>query len=436
MPSRLSAEQPLLEPLRVLDLTNERGHLCGKVLGDLGADVIKVEPPGGDPDRMHPPYYHDEPHPERSLRWWSANASKRSVTLDIARPEGRALFLRMVEGADFVLESFDPGHLASLGLGWDDLRAVNPRVILVSMTPYGQHGPRIHEKTSDLVLMSTGGMTYLCGDPGSPPVAIAVPQAWYHLGAQAAEAALLAHFARKRSGRGEHVDVSGQACVVWTLLSETPMADEGFHNASTRRSGAARQRGALTSHAVFPCKDGYVSFIASGGSAFAGTIRHLISWMDDEGEAPDLLKEIDWLSWSVEAFFFLKPESEHAALQKEIDAVEAAFGAFFLTRTKEQLLAGAAKYEIMLGPMMTIDDLMRTEQLNWSGYWVPVEHEELGVTLRYPGVMARSTAGGAMVRRRPPLIGEHNREVFAELGLAPARIDELAAAGVIGEGAR
>src|SRR5271170_2509789 len=154
----------MLSPYRVLDLTTERGLLCGQMLGDLGADVIKVEPPGGSAARMIPPFLGDQPHPDRSLYWWAYNRNKRSVTVDLARPQGREIVFDLVRGADFLVESFNPGYLESLGLGYDALAALNPALIYVSITPFGQDGPKANYADADLIVMAAGGPLILTGD--------------------------------------------------------------------------------------------------------------------------------------------------------------------------------------------------------------------------------------------------------------------------------
>src|SRR5919109_2931972 len=163
---------------RALDLTDEKGVLCGKILADLGVDVIKLEPPGGDPARRLGPFAEDIPNPERSLFWWAFNANKRSITLDLTKPQGRDLFLRMVRVADFIIESFVPGELECLGLSYHTLAQVNPRVILTSITPFGQTGPYATYRATDLVVMAMGGSMFLTGDADRPPVRIGYPQAF------------------------------------------------------------------------------------------------------------------------------------------------------------------------------------------------------------------------------------------------------------------
>ena len=133
---RLCYATVMLSPYRVLDLTNERGLLCGQILGDLGADVIKVEPPGGSPARKLGPFFQDQPDPNRSLYWWAYNRNKRSITLDLTRAEGREILFRLAKDAHFLIESDSPGHLASLGIGYQDLAAKNPALIGVSITPF------------------------------------------------------------------------------------------------------------------------------------------------------------------------------------------------------------------------------------------------------------------------------------------------------------
>src|SRR6516164_2072052 len=147
----------LLGAYRMLDLTNERGLLCGQILGDLGADVVKVEPPGGSAARGIGPFYEDRPHPDRSLFWWSFNRNKRGITLDLERAEGGALLRRLVERADVFIESEMPGTLARCGLGYDDLAKLNPRLIYVSITPFGQTGPKATWADADVVILAAGG---------------------------------------------------------------------------------------------------------------------------------------------------------------------------------------------------------------------------------------------------------------------------------------
>src|SRR5579884_2719747 len=177
MPTALpaTAERPvaeLLRPYRVLDLTNELGELAGRILADLGADVIKIEPPDGDPSRWRPPFYGDRPDPEASLPWWASNLNKRSITLDLEYASGQALFRRLVQTADFVLESFQPGYLDQLGLGYHSLAEINPRIILTSITPFGQTGPYRHYPATDLTLQALGGFLYVNGDADRPPLRI------------------------------------------------------------------------------------------------------------------------------------------------------------------------------------------------------------------------------------------------------------------------
>ena len=210
-------ETGFLSPFRALDLTGECGFSCGKILGDLGADVIKVEPPGGDPGRSRGPFYHDEPQAEKSLYWFAYNNNKRGITLNIETGTGRELFIRLVEGAHFVLESYRPGHMETLGLGYHSLREANPALVMVSITPYGQTGPYRDYLASDLELMAMGGAMSVTGDPDRAPVRVSFPQAAMWAGMHAAMGALIAHYHRTVTGEGQYVDVSAQASVVWAL---------------------------------------------------------------------------------------------------------------------------------------------------------------------------------------------------------------------------
>ena len=197
-----------LEGYRILDLTDAKGHLCGRILGDMGADVIKIEPPGGDPVRNRGPFYHDEPHPERDLNWFFANANKRGITLDLKTIDGLEIFKRLVGGAEVIIESFPPGYMEELGLDYASLIGIKPDIIFSSITPFGQDGPYAHYRVTDLVAASMGGMVYVHGDADRVPVRISVPHA-YFLGSQhAAMGTITALYDRELTGEGQLVETS------------------------------------------------------------------------------------------------------------------------------------------------------------------------------------------------------------------------------------
>ena len=198
-----AAAAPPLSGIRVLDLTTARGEIAGKILADLGAEVLKIEPPEGCDSRRMPPFEDGrEGDPDGSLYWAAYGRGKRSITLDIASAEGREQLRTLAEGADILLESFEPGHLAGLGLGYEDLRALNPALIYASITPFGQRGPDAHSPATDLTVEAAGGLLSLTGDGDRPPVPVGYPQAGLHGGAQAAADAVVALIERDRSGLG------------------------------------------------------------------------------------------------------------------------------------------------------------------------------------------------------------------------------------------
>ena len=204
MPSPQAGIDFLLYPYRVLDLTDDRG----KILADLGADVLQIEPPGGSPARDIGPFYGDDPRPEKSLFWWAYAANKRSITLDLEQKDGQALLKKLVTEADFLIESYSPGYLERLGLDFKHLASINPKLVMVSITPFGQDGPYSNYQASDIVGMALGGFMYLTGDEDRAPIRVSFPHFYLHGAAAGASAAMLAHTYRVTTGRGQHVDVS------------------------------------------------------------------------------------------------------------------------------------------------------------------------------------------------------------------------------------
>jgi crotonobetainyl-CoA:carnitine CoA-transferase CaiB-like acyl-CoA transferase len=413
----------MLSPYRVLDLTNERGLLCGQVLGDLGADVIAVEPPGGSPARRLGPFYHDRPHPDRSLFWWAYSRNKRAVTLDIDRDSGRALLLRLVERADFLIESDRPGALAARGLGYDELAAVNPGLIYVSITPFGQEGPKAGYADSDLVVTAAAGPLAMTGDHDRPPVRVSVPQAYLHASADAAVGALVALFARHRTGRGQHVDVSAQQSTNLATFSSALGAALGFP--STERVSGGVRYGPLRMRWVYPARDGHVAVSFLFGTAVGPMTRRLMEYVCEEGFCDEATRDKDWTAYTELVLSGKEPEAE-------FDRVKETVAAFTASKTKAELLDAALQRGLLIAPITTIDEVAGNEHLASRDYWRDLEHAELGETVRYPGPFARLSETPIAYRRRPPTVGEHNRAVFVdELGLSDEQLAALQQQGAV-----
>ena len=406
-------KEGMLSPYRVLDLTDEKGLMSGKLLGDLGADVIKIERPGGDPTRHIGPFYHNEKHPEKSLFWFAFNTSKRGITLDIESREGRDIFKRLVQKTDFIFESFDPGYMDKLGLGYADLEKINPGIIMVSITPFGQTGPYKDYKGPDMITWAMGGRMYSLGDADRPPIRISYqPQMYIQAGIEGAMAATMALYHRHETGDGQHIDLSIQ----------TVAAQPGLSGWDTTKLVRPRRAGMFAGARIqlnrtWACKDGgLISWVYMPG-AFDGKTRNagLVNWMIEEGMATDFLKEYD----------FEKLDYQEVT-QDVIDNLEEPTGKFFKSLTKAQLLAGAVKYRILFYPQFTTDDIMKDIQLIDRGFWEEIDHPELGATLKYPGAFAVLSETPLKVTRRAPLVGEHNQEIYKSiLGLTGEEISKL-----------
>ena len=413
----------MLSPYRVLDLTTERGLLCGQMLGDLGADVIKVEPPGGSSVRRLGPFYQDQPHPDRSLFWWAYNRNKRGITLDLNTDDGKTLLRRLVANAHFFIESENPGVLAARGLGYADLAAVNPALVYVSITPFGQDGPKASYADSDLIILAASGPLVLSGDDDRAPVRVSVPQGYAHAGAQAAVAALIAHHERQRSGQGQQVDVSAQQAAAQATQSgilATALGEREF----LRLSGGVKM-GPINVRLVWPAKDGYVSIVFLFGSAIAHFTRRLMEWICEEGFCDAATRDKDWVAMG--ALFFGEPEAiaEYERLSKIVET-------FARSKTKSELLQAALDRVVLIAPLLTVDEVLHSEQLAARDYWRTLEHPELGQAFPYPGPFAKFSASPIAYRRRPPTVGEHNREIYmGELGMTEQQCDELRSKGVI-----
>ncbi len=405
----------MLSPYRVLDLTDEKGQLGGKLLGDLGADVIKVEKPDGDPSRNLGPFYHDEVDPEKSLQWFAFNTSKRGITLDIEKPEGQELFRKLAKSADFVIESFPPGYMDSLGLGYSDLEKVNPGIIMIAITPFGQTGPYRDLKAPDIVVWAMGGRMYAIGDADRSPVRMSHhSQGYIQASLDAALSAMMALNYRQMTGEGQFIDISIQTALVQSGETGWDLRKRFQVRGGMRNPGVQITR-------TWPCKDGLVTWVYMPGQFRAATNVAFVNWLDSEGMATDFLKEFDW------------EEFDYTDVSQEImDNLEEPTAKFFMSHTKLELLEGAVQHRILFYPQFDTTDVLESVQLNAREYWVNIDHPELGTSITYPGPFAKLSETPIKISRCAPRIGEHNREIYEEgLGIPGEEILKLKQAGII-----
>lgn len=406
-----------LEGLRVLDLTDVKGALCAKLLGDLGADVVKIEPPAGDATRRIGPFLHGTPHFEQSLAYWFYNTSKRGVTLDLHQPAGQELLTRLAAGADILIESAAPGMLARLGLGYADLTPHNPNLVYTSITPFGQTGPYADYRTCELVAEAVGGMLWTNGFPDEAPVHALGLQAYHSASVFAAIGSLSALWARDTIGAGQWVDVSIQEAVAGAVEHVASFYHQGL--------GIETRRGSLHWSRYFRvarCRDGYVMHCV------LGDWTSLVEWVKSDETAAvaqrgrrSRLPELDDPRWEELTF-----RRDHA--EPLFDLLDD----WAKDYSVAELMADAQARRIPYAMVRPPEALTSDPQLTARGFFSDVEHPELGRTIRYPGGPIRFTATPWRIARRPPLLGEHNREVYTgELGLDAGRLEQLTRAGVV-----
>lgn len=408
-----------LASYRALDLTEDGALLCGRMLADLGADVVQIEPPKGNPTRHIGPFYQDENLPDRSLFWFAYSSNKRGVTLNLEAEEGKALFKKLIQSSHFFLESFSPGYLQGLGLDYQELKSINPGLIMVSITPFGQSGPFAQYKGPDLVTMALGGMMGLTGDPDRPPLQIGFPQALLGAAASGAVGAMIAHYSWITTSLGQHVDASAQQSVVRSL-SHAPQIWY-LNQQILQRQGTSRpQHGGHSERTVWPCKDGYISYTVSFLQASGQNMWALIAWMDEDKIDTDYLKSIDW-----------EQLDRNQISQQTSEKIEQAIAPFFVNHSKAELWDGAVERRILLYPLSSPQDLLNNPQLKSRRYFQSIPHPDLGVNLTYPGPAVQITGAYHGIRRRSPLLGEHNEEIYTELGISSGQLLELKTHGIV-----
>jgi crotonobetainyl-CoA:carnitine CoA-transferase CaiB-like acyl-CoA transferase len=398
----------MLSCYRILDLTTEKAFMCGRALADWGAEVIKIEPPGGDPARFRGLFPNDKVDPEKNLTWLAFNANKKSVTLDITKQEGKELFLKLVRTADVVIESYAPGYLDKLGLGYKELNKINPGIVLTSITGFGQEGPYKDYKDPDIVVRALGGMIYTVGYDDRPPLTTSYIHT-HSLGAMnGAAGTLIALAHRAHTGKGQHVDCSTQQAldIVCSAEIEGPYA---LFKEIPKRHGRARASVTLKDGSTFyntllwPCKDGYIALNLLLNPTAARNNQSMMEYLKKDGIDIGFLEGWDWETKSWQDM--TRPQAE-----KLMDSL----GKFFMNHTKDELLKLAVENRFQLGPCNNAEDVLKHPQLEARKFWKEIEHQGLG-KLKFPGGAVVTTQGYVGPRQRAPHIGEHNVDVLVSL---------------------
>lgn len=393
-----------LEGYRVVDLTRREGALCAQVLGDLGADVVQVEPPGGAEVRSRAPFIGTRRDSEASLTWRAYARGKRSIVLDIDAPADREALRALIERADFLIESEPVGDLAARGFGADALRALNPRLIHVSITPFGSTGPRAHWLGGDLIAMAAGGPMAITGDEDRAPVRTSVPQAYQHAAIEGAFGAMVALHERHRSGLGQHVDISAQQCV--TICTQSCVVGALVNAATITRSATGPKAGPLQIRLTYPAKDGFASITHIFGATVGPATRRLMEYVHDRGFCDAAMRDKDWVGYGQLLATGEEPISE-------FDRAKAAVAACTGATLKADLLDAAMKRRLLLAPVSTMKDVLESPQLEARAYFQVPDGETEG--LRYPGPFARLSATPIHYTRPPPALDAHRAEILAEL---------------------
>jgi crotonobetainyl-CoA:carnitine CoA-transferase CaiB-like acyl-CoA transferase len=406
----MQAQPMALDDLVVLDLTDEKGMYLGKLLADMGARVTIVEPPAGHPARHIGPFYQDRPDPNNSLLFWYNSTNKESITLDITTSKGAQLLREMVKKSDVLLESFQPGYLDSLGLGYETLSKINPRLIMTSVTGFGQTGPYRDMKTSDLVAMAMGGPMASSGYdhiPDAPPICC---DGWIGYATACnfgAMGTLTALFYRDLTGQGQWVDVSIHESLSCTTEGAMP---NWFYDRQVPMRQTGRHHGLVPSPSTqFESSDGKLVNGFDIPPRSLDRWNRMVAWMDEKGMAEELKDES-----------YRELISKGARSGPEMDFMRERITDFIASQTADEAYHGGQKirlaWAVIRSPEENVEDPHFRDD---RGFFPLVEHPELHSSFAYPGAPAIFSRTPWRIRRRAPLLGEDNEKVFlGELGLS------------------
>lgn len=397
-----------LSGYRVLDLADSKGAYCTKLLADLGADVIKIERPEGDPGRGIPPFVDDTPHPEKSLYFLHRNTNKRGITLKLETAVGKAIFHKLVKTADVLVENSPPDYMANLGLDYSVLSKINPALIIASITEFGHSGPYKYRKGSNLVDFAMSGVMITSGYPGKEPCLLPGSPAYDSASLHASVSIVAAIYMRGTTGQGQYIDTSvhvtsRMGLYPWIVPNYSYALNPGAPPpTSETRMGASI-------YPVYPCKDGFIRVIALTPRQWDALMRVLGN--------PDILQTEEWRSF----MYRIGNADDLYALMLE----------FTTKYTMLELFEAGRREGVPIAPILDIADFYNSPHTKAREFFIEVEHPVAGKA-DYPGPPYKWTETPAVMKRPAPCLGEHNEEVYCqELDLSKDDLVALRGGGVL-----
>ncbi len=405
LPTVQQAPSPMPQALsgrRVLDLSDEKGVYCTKLFADMGADVIKIEPPGGARERWFPPFWKDEPNEDRSLFFLYMNTNKRGITLDLFHPSGKELFLKLASRADLIVDTATPETLEHLGLSYEKLQSQHPELVLTSITGFGQTGPHRHYQTSDLVSNAMGGSLHVVGEETDPPVSLAGSQAYVMASTTAAASSMIALLHSSSTGQGQHVDISIQESVlaVTSIAGVGKWLDDGI---VPKRYGSALF--ASVPSGAYPCRDGKIYLM----------INRPLHW---EALA-DWIHEVTGNNEVLDPMFH-GPSSRRQPYRELLDLFISELTQGF---SVEEFYREGQRHHLAVSPINTAETVTHDAHLVAREFFIEPENCATDDNLTYPGAPYKLEKTPWRLWRNAPQLGQHNAEIYCdELGLS---LDEL-----------
>ena len=407
----------MLDDVRVLEISAPETMLAGRILADLGADVVVVEPPAGSPGRRLGPFLDDTPGIERSLTWHALNYNKRGVTLDLSSPDGKAMMRDLVVKFDVVIETAGGGERSLL-----DAIELLPRVIRCTISPFLRTGPKSEYAATDFTVMAASGAPVMTGDRDRPPLFFPVPQAMMEAGADAAIAVLAGLIARDRDGLGQRADVSARIAAMMGSFGQALVPGSG--NPEGKRSQGAMTIAGVQVPSVYECADGYTLITIGFGPVFGQMTQRLAKWAAEEGHADRRTAEINWPS-------FISDLSSRKVSPSDLQALIDGLKSLARSKSKADLAEASRRLGLLASPVMHMKDVAEYVQYRERGLFTPVS-VDAGREIDAPARFAQFSNYSIEIKRPAPKLSEHSVEIFeTELGLSKTEIQALFVAGAI-----